>query len=173
MSFVGEFGFELHVPTDHGAQLWDLVWEAGKSHGLTPVGSVALDSLSKEMGYLIYGHDINAGHTPLEAGLAWAVKKEGEFIGRYHLSQQKQTGLTRKRCTLLFESGLALGGEPVLDGEKCIGYITSANGGYTIGKHIAYAYLPIEYTKIGTNLTVEYFGQRINVTVTKQPLKKG
>ncbi|MEM7336695.1 MAG: FAD-dependent oxidoreductase [Chloroflexota bacterium] len=172
MSFVGEAGFELHVPVEYGAALWDLVWEAGRPHGLVPVGSVALDSLSKEKGYLIYGHDINGDYTPYEAGLGWAVKKNGEFNGRSALIQQKKDGVKKRRCTLTFNTpdGFALGSEPVLAGNKCVGHVTSANGGYAVGQHIAYAYLPIQYCRIGTQLQVEYLGKRYDVTVAKQPL---
>ena len=174
MSFVGEGGFELHIPHDQGLALWDLLWEAGQTQGLVPAGSVALDSLSKEKGFLIYGHDINGDHTPYEAGLGWAVKtKNRSFIGRDALIQQKKSGLAYKRCTLVFDSaaGFALGGEPVLtEDNQCIGHVTSANGGYSIGRHIAYAYLPQSYTAVGTSLQIEYLGQRHSVQVAKPPL---
>ena len=173
MSFVGELGWELHAPIEYGEQLWETVWAAGQSHNMIAAGSVALDSLSKEMGYVIYGYDINADRTPYEAGLGWAVKLNGhDFIGRTALLQQRREGVKHKLCTLVFDSaeGFALGGEPVLAGDTCIGYITSANGGYSIGKHIAYAYLPVEYCHVGTQLSVEYFGRRFAATVAIQPL---
>ncbi|MEM7344953.1 MAG: FAD-dependent oxidoreductase [Chloroflexota bacterium] len=172
LSFVGEPGWEFHVPTAQGLQLWDMIWEFGKPHGLAPVGSVALDSLSKEKGYLIYGHDINGDHTPYEAGLGWAVKmQDREFLGKAALQQQRpQT----RRCTLTFDTptGFALGGEPVLAEGQCIGYVTSANGGYSVGKHIAYAYLPLAYCSARTRLMVEYLGERYPVTVVANPLYK-
>ncbi len=173
MSFVGERGWELHVQHQHGAALWDAIWEAGQEHGLVAVGSVALDSLSKEKGYVIYGNDITSDDTPHEARLGWTVKRNGiDFIGRAALEQANAAGLQRKRCTLVFTDpdGFAMGGEPVFFADDCIGYVTSANGGYSIGKHIAYAYLPIAHSKAGTQLHVDYFGQRYNVVVTKQPL---
>ncbi len=173
MSFVGEAGWELHVPRDAASQLWDAVWQVGQAHGLVAVGSVALDSLSKEKGYLIYGNDINTSYTPLEAGLGWTVKRDAtDFIGREAIVAQRKAGLNRKRCTLVFNdsTGMAMGGEPVLADDVCIGYVTSANGGYSIGKHIAYAYLPKKFAKAGTELQVEYFEKRYVVTVAKQPL---
>lgn len=172
MSFVGELGWELHVALEDGLRLWDETWEAGRPFGMVAAGSVALDSLSKEMGYLIYGHDINGEHTPHEAGLGWAVRKNGRsFIGHDALQKQKQNGIAKKRCTLAFDSGgFALGGEPVLADGICIGYVTSANTGFSVGKHIAYAYLPRAYAKAGTRLEVKYFGERRPATVVKNPL---
>lgn len=173
MSFVGELGWELHVPCEYGLRLWDKVWAAGQPHGLVAAGSIALDSLSKEKGYVIYGHDINGDHTPYEAGLGWAVKTQGrDFLGRNALLQQKQHGLKKRRCTLTFNTpdGFALGGEPVLVGDECIGYVTSANGGYSVGKHIAYAYLPQAYCALGTSLEVKYLGEHYPVTVSRSPL---
>ena len=105
--------------------------------------------------------------------MGWAVKtKNRNFVGREALIQQKQNGLTKKRCTLVFDSadGFALGGEPVLKDDVCIGYVTSANGGYSIGRHIAYAYLPIEHTADGTPVEIEYLGKRHGARVMKDPL---
>ena len=173
MSFVGESGFELHVANGDGLALWDMLWEAGQPHGMVPVGSVALDSLSKEKGYLIYGHDINGSHAPHEAGLGWAVKtKDRQFVGRDAVVAQKQDGIKKKRCTLVFESadGFALGGEPVLKDGECVGYVTSANGGYSIGRHIAYAYLPLEHAATGTLVDIEYLGQTHSAQVRKDPV---
>ncbi len=171
MSFVGESGWEFHVSREHGSALWDMLWQAGEPHGMIAVGSVALDSLSKEKGYVIYGHDINGDHTPYEAGLGWAVKLDGrDFIGREALLGQQNS--PKQRCTLTFDTaaGFALGGEPVLVDEQCIGYITSANGGYSVGQHIAYAYLPQEYCVASRHVVVEYFGVRYSATVVNNPL---
>ena len=162
MSFVGEQGWELHAAHEQGLALWDALWQAGRPHGVVACGSVALDSLSKEKDYVIYGQDINADYTPYEAGLGWAVRTKGrDFIGREALLRHKAAGLERKRCTLRFEPrGFALGGEPVLLDGVCVGFITSANGGYSVGRHIGYAYLPVEHAAHGTQLEVEYLGQR-------------
>jgi glycine cleavage system T protein len=176
LSFVGELGWELHAADDQGLALWDAVWQAGQTHGLVACGSVALDSLSKEKGYVIYGHDINGDHTPYEAGFGWAVRTIGRaFIGREALLTQKATGIKRRRGTLAFDpGGFALGGEPVLLDGVCIGFITSANGGYNVGHHIAYAYLPVEHAAPGTRLAVEYLGQRHAVSVIEHsPYDRG
>ena len=102
-----------------------------------------------------------------------AVKTKGrDFIGRGALSKKKQEGIGRKRCTLRFETaaGFALGGEPVLVDGRCIGYVTSGNGGYSIGRHIAYAYLPREFADVGQAVEIEYLGRRFTAVVAADPL---
>ena len=172
VSYAGELGWELYAPTEYALGMWDTLWAAGQPHGIIAAGSGAFDSLRLEKGYRLWGADIHTDYNPYEAGIGWAVRLEkGDFIGRAALLRVKEAGITRKLCCLtLGGPGALLGKEPILDGEQAIGYVTSANYGYSIGKFIAYGYLPIAYAKPGTRVEVEYFGERYSATVSEEPL---
>ena len=173
ISYVGELGWEIYTPPEYGLRLWDVLWEAGRPHGLIAGGGGAFDSLRLEKGYRLWGNDIHTDYNPYEAGLGWAVNLgKGDFLGRDALLNVRQAGLSRKLCCLTFDArdGIALGKEPIFDGERVLGYVTSANTGYSVGKQIAYGYLPVEYAAEGTQVEVAYFGERYPATVTKDPL---
>ncbi len=171
ISYVGELGWEIYVPTEYGQRLWDVLWDAGQAHGLIAAGMGAFDSLRLEKGYRGLGADITVEHNPFEAGLDWAVRLDkGEFKGREALLKSKEAGVTRKLCCLTLNEGTILGKEPILDGDKVLGYVTSTNYGYSVGKQIAYGYLPLEYAQKGTAVEIEYFGQRFNAVVADDPL---
>ncbi|BCX05473.1 MAG: sarcosine dehydrogenase [Candidatus Roseilinea sp.] len=175
VSYAGELGWEIYTPVEYALRLWDVLWEAGQDHGLILAGNGAFDSLRLEKGYRLWGSDIHTDYTPFEAGLGWAVKLDKpDFIGREALIRVKESGLRRKLCCLTLEgAGVLMGKEPIFapgeDG-KAIGYVTSANYGYSVGKFIAYGYLPIEHADIGTNVEIEYFGERLPATVSAEPL---
>ncbi len=173
VTYVGELGWELYAPMEYGLKLWDTLWEAGQSLGVVAAGYRAIESLRLEKGYRYWSTDIHSEYNPYEAGLGFAVKlNKGDFVGRTALEQIKAQGNTRKLCCLILdeESAIALGGEPLLDGERVIGRVTSAGYGYTIRKSIAYSYLPSAYTTAGTRLTVQLFGEHYGATVMKEPL---
>ena len=173
VTYVGELGWELYAPMEYGLKLWDTLWEAGQPLGVVAAGYRAIESLRLEKGYRYWSTDIHSEYHPYEAGLGFAVKlHKGDFLGRAALEQIKAQGNTRKLCcmTLDEESAIALGGEPILDGQHVIGRITSAGYGYTIRKSIVYGYLPITYTTTGTRLSVQLFGERYDATVMKEPL---
>src|SRR5215212_4857606 len=172
VSYAGELGWELYAPTEYALGMWDTLWAAGQPHGIIAAGSGAFDSLRLEKGYRLWGSDIHTDYTPYEAGIGWAVRLEkGDFIGREALLRVKEAGITRKLCCMTLDGpGALLGKEPILHGEQAIGYVTSANYGYSIGKLIAYGYLPIAYAKPGTRVDIEYFGERYSATVSEEPL---
>lgn len=176
ISYAGELGWEIYCPTEHALRLWDVLWEAGRPHGLIAAGSGAFNSLRLEKGYRAWGADIHTEYNPYEAGLGWAVRpNKGDFIGREALLRAKARGVARRLCCLtLDEPGkVVLGKEPVLsaDGdEQALGYVTSADYGYSVGKHIAYAYLPATYADRGRKVHIVYFGERIPATVNDDPL---
>ena len=97
---------------------------------------------------------------------------KGDFLGREALLSIRERGVARKLCCLTLEDANAavLGKEPILDGERVLGYVTSANYGYTVNKSIAYGYLPLSHASEGSRVQVEYFGERYNATVTREPL---
>lgn len=173
ISYVGELGWEFYASTEYGLKLWDTLWEAGQPFGLIAAGGGAFDSLRLEKGYRLWGTDIHTEYNPFEAGLGWAVKfDKGDFLGHDALLRAKERGLSRKLCCVTLDdpAAAALGKEPILDGSRTLGYVTSANYGYTVGKYIVYGYLPLEYGAEGARVEVEYFGNRYKATVAKEPL---
>ena len=173
LSYVGELGWELYAPAEFGLRLWDTLWEAGGDHGLVALGGGAFDSLRLEKGYRLWGADIHTEYNPYEAGLGWAVRLDkGDFMGRDALLKIREEGIQRKLCCLTLDDpdAVVMGKEPILDGNRVLGYVTSANHGYTVGRFIAYGYLPLEYAKPGTSVEIEYFGERYPATIAREPL---
>ncbi len=173
VTYVGELGWEFYCPMEYGQHLWDVLWDAGQADGIIAAGYRAIDSLRLEKGYRYWGADITPDYTPFEAGMGFAVKLDKpSFIGRDALAKQKAEGIKRKLCCLSLtdKTAIALGNEPVRRDDKIVGWITSGGYGYSVGKSIAYAYLPIEHSAIGTAFDVELFGERIAATVEREPL---
>jgi glycine cleavage system aminomethyltransferase T len=170
---VGELGWEIYTPTEYGLRLWEVLWAAGQSHGLIAGGFGAFDSLRLEKGYRSWGADIHTEYNPFEAGLEWAIRlNKGDFLGRAALLKIKEAGVRRKLCCLTLDDpqAVALGKEPLLAGNQLLGYVSSANYGYSAGKWVVYGYLPIEFAAVGTKVELLYFGQRYGATVTQEPL---
>ncbi len=163
VSYVGEDGWEIYTETGYGAALWDTLWEAGKEFGLVPAGGAAFDSLRLEKGYRLWGSDIHTEYNPLEAGLEFAVRfDKGDFLGREALLKIREGGgVQRKLSRLYFEEPgrIVMGKEPIISEARTVGYVTSSNYGYTIGKGIAYGYIPVDLSKTGTEVDVYYFAK--------------
>ncbi|MBI3913602.1 MAG: FAD-dependent oxidoreductase, partial [Chloroflexi bacterium] len=173
VTYVGELGWEFYCPMEDGARLWDVLWEAGQQAGIVAAGYRAIDSLRLEKGYRYWSADISPDYTPYEAGMGFAVKLDkANFIGRDALLKQKTEGIQRKLCCLSLadKTAIAIGNEPVRSGDKVVGWITSGGYGYSVSKSIAYAYLPMDFAKVGTKLDIEYFGERIDAVVEREPL---
>jgi glycine cleavage system aminomethyltransferase T len=173
ISYAGELGWEIYTPTEYGLRLWDTLWQAGEPLGIAACGGGAFDSLRLEKGYRLWGADIHTEYNPYEAGLGFAVKlNKGDFLGREALRRVKERGITRKLCCMTLDdpNAVVMGKEPILDGERVLGYVTSANYGYSIGKAILYGYLPLGYAAEGASVEVEYFGQRLRARVVQEPL---
>ena len=173
ISYVGELGWELYTKTEYGLRLWDLLWEAGQALGIVAVGGGAFESLRLEKGYRLWGNDIHPEYNPYEAGLGFAVRLDkGDFIGGSALLRFWKEGIQRKLCCMTLDDPgqVVMGKEPVLDGDRSVGYVTSANYGYTVGQSIAYAYLPLALAEEGAKVDIEYFGKRYPATVVREPL---
>jgi glycine cleavage system aminomethyltransferase T/glycine/D-amino acid oxidase-like deaminating enzyme len=171
VSFAGELGWELYCPTEYGAALWRTLWAAGRPHGLVAAGYRAIDSLRLEKGYRVWAADITPDDTPDEAGLGFCVRTEKEFVGRGAVMRGRERGPGRRlRCLVLEDPrSVALGNEPVrIDGEVS-GRVTSGGYGYTVGRSIAYAYLPAE-ADVGTAVEVDIFGRWVPGEVAAEPL---
>lgn len=173
VSYVGELGWELYASAEYGLRLWDMLWQAGQPLGVIAAGRGAFDSLRLEKGYRFYGRDMHSGYTPYEAGIGFTVKlNKGAFRGRAALADRKAQGLQRKLCCLTLHDPavVVLGKEPVYLGETCVGYVTSAAFGPSIGQSIAYSYLPIALAQAGATVEIAYFGDRHRATIRHDPL---
>ncbi|MEP6954281.1 MAG: glycine cleavage T C-terminal barrel domain-containing protein, partial [Solirubrobacteraceae bacterium] len=168
VTFAGELGWELYCPTEYGAGLWRTLWEAGRPHGMLAGGYKAIDSLRLEKGYRVWGSDITPDDSPHEAGLGFAVRDDKDFIGRGALEERAVA--RRLRCLVLEDPrSVALGNEPVRVGGEVAGRVTSGGFGYTVGRSIAYAYLPPEHD-VGTAVEVDIFGRWVAGEVAAEPL---
>ncbi len=170
VTYVGELGWELYCPSEYGLRLWDVLWEAGREHGLAAGGYKAIDSLRLEKGYRVWGADITPEDTPYEAGLGFAVKLDkGDFVGREALAAAPQPARLLRCLVLDDPRAVALGSEPVRVGDALVGRVTSGGYGYTVERSIAYAYLPAEHD-VGAEVAVEIFGEWIPGVVAAEPL---
>ena len=182
ISYVGDLGWELYVPIEQGARLWDLIWEAGRPHGVVPVGIGVYGTTGRlEKCYRAYGFELESEYNVVEAGMAWGTVKDEDFVGRDAHLRHRDEDPAAIMCTLTVDdhtsaSGVKrymLGREPILtrDGRPLVdrkgrrSYVTSAGAGPSIGKHILMAYLPPEHAREGEALAVEYLGERYPVTV--------
>jgi sarcosine dehydrogenase len=145
VTYVGELGWELHIPVETAITVYDALMAAGKAHGIADAGYRAIESLRLEKGYRAWGSDIGPDHTPLEAGMAWAVKlkQNTPFLGREALAEQA-TGPLKKRLaafTLDDPAIVLLGRETIFRDGQQVGWLTSGGYGYTVGKNIGYGYV--------------------------------
>ncbi|GIH67884.1 sarcosine dehydrogenase [Sphaerimonospora thailandensis] len=172
LSYIGELGWELYTTADMGAKLWDTLWAAGRPYGIIAGGRGAFTSLRLEKGYRAFGTDMTFEHDPYEAGLGFAVKMDkGDFIGRAALEERAASVRRRLTCLTIDDpADVVMGKEPVYDGATPVGYVTSAAYGYTIGKGIAYAWLPAELATPGRSLEIGYFDRRVAAVVAEEPL---
>ena len=144
ITYVGELGFELHVPVEFAVHVYERIMREGERHGVAPCGYRAIESLRLEKGYRAWGADINPDRTPLEAGLGFAVKLAGNapFLGREALAEQRERGVTRRlACFMVDGQVVLLGRETIYRNGERVGWLTSGGYGYTIGESIGYGYV--------------------------------
>jgi len=182
ISYVGEFGWELHVPAEQAGHLWDLLWAAGRPHGLVPAGIGVYGTTARlEKGYRAFGAELTGEYDPVEAGMTRPRVKAEPFIGKdaYLAARSASPAAVLRTLTVDHHASAdgtpryMLGGEPILalDGSRLVdaagrpSYVTSAGSGPSVGKHLLMAYLPPEVAAVGTPLLVEYMGEPYPVTV--------
>ncbi len=174
--YTGELGYELYFTGDEetAEKVWNAVFEAGEEFGVKPAGLGARDSLRLEMGYCLYGNDIDQTTNPLEAGLGWITKlKKGEFIGREALLKVKEEGLKRKLVPMISEErAFPRHGYEISAEGKTIGHITSGTVSPVLNKPIALGYVEIEFAEPGTNVNFVIRGKEIPATVVTLPFVK-
>ncbi len=179
VTYVGELGWELHIPLARTGEVFDALMEAGKPFGLRPVGYRALESLRLEKGYRAWGSDITPNDTPLEAGLGWAVKlkKDTAFMGRDALEAASNLPPKKQLATFTTERDdvVLLGRETILRDGVFAGYLTSGGFGYTIGKPIGLGYVrhtdgvTADYLRAGSYELV-VANERVAATLHTEPL---
>ncbi len=145
VTYVGELGWELHLPAEYAVGVYEALNEAGRPHGLRPAGYRAIESLRLEKGYRAWGSDIGPDHTPLESGLGWAVKlkKNIDFKGRKAIERQREAGVKKMLACFTIDdpSVILMGRETIFrDGER-VGWLTSGGYGYHLGLNIGYGYV--------------------------------
>ncbi len=182
ISYVGDLGWELYVPIEQGARLWDIVSEAGQPHGIVPAGIGVYGTTGRlEKCYRAFGFELDNDYDVVEAGMAWGKVKDDDFVGKEAHVRQREAEPAAILCTLTVDDHTSsagvkrymLGREPVVtrDGKPLTdrkgrrSYVTSAGAGPSIGKHILMSYLPPEQANVGEELAVEYMGERYPVTV--------
>ncbi len=172
--YTGEDGFELYLPADATAHVWERILKVGDEDAVLPVGLGARDSLRLEMGYILYGNDLDERRTPLEAGLGWVTKfDKGEFIGRDALQRQKAEGVREKLVGfVLKERGFPRHGYEVrIDGEPA-GEVTSGAHAPMLEQGIGLAYVPIESSKSGTALEIMVRDKAVPAEIVRPPFYK-
>jgi glycine cleavage system aminomethyltransferase T/glycine/D-amino acid oxidase-like deaminating enzyme len=165
IGYVGELGYELYIPQEYAAGVYHALWEAGAPYGIANAGYRAIDSARLEKGYLYWSADISPDYNPYEAGLGFCVALgKGDFIGRAALLTAKSEGVTRKLCSFTVEGYAPChGGEAILHEGQVVASTTSAGYGHTLGKTIAFGYLPA--TLAGeTSFSIEAFGKGYRAT---------
>ena len=182
ISYVGDLGWELYVPMEQGARLWDIIAEAGEPHGIVPMGIGVYGTTGRlEKCYRAYGAELEGDFNVVEAGMAWGKVKDDDFIGKQAHVRHREEEPAAVMCSLTVDDHRSsdgtkrymLGGEPILtrDGQSLTdrkgrrSYVTSAGAGPSIGKHILMSYLPPEHAVAGAELAVEYLAERYPVTV--------
>jgi len=171
LTYVGELGWELHVPTNQALLVYDTLLEAGVDLGVTNAGHYAINSLRLEKGYRAWGADISPDDTPFEAGLAFAIDWTKPFLGRDALESQKAAGVKRRLVIFVLEDPepVLWGSEPIHRDGKPVGYTTSGSYGHTLGAAIAMGY--VNHSEPITNDFIETGHYEINVSGRRYPAK--
>lgn len=173
--YTGSGGFEIYCKNDEVEQVWQKVFEAGADYGIKPIGLAARDTLRLEMGYCLYGNDINDTTSPIEAGLGWITKFTKDFINSEDLLKQKEAGVSRRlKAFELDERGIPRQGYDIVDenGEK-IGEVTSGTMSPSLKKGIGMGYVQKGHTKLGTKIFIQIRNKAVPATIVKLPFYKG
>ncbi|ASV31453.1 glycine cleavage system aminomethyltransferase GcvT [Maribacter cobaltidurans] len=173
--YTGSGGFEIYCKNSEVQQVWDKVFEAGADFGIKPIGLAARDTLRLEMGYCLYGNDINDGTSPIEAGLGWITKFTKDFVNCEALEKEKQKGPEKKLIGFeLDERGIPRHDYDIVDGQgKKIGVVTSGTMSPSLGKGIGLGYVPAIFSETGSKIHIQIRKNSVPATVMKLPFYKG
>ena len=172
--YTGEDGFELFVAPQAVERVWNMLLEAGNSSGLCPAGLGARDTLRLEAAMRLYGNDIDETTTVLEAGLGWTIGWDKDtFNGKEALVRQKREGLTRKLVGFeMIDRGIARCGHDVLVGGDVVGRVTSGTQTPFLKKSIGMAYVPVDQSTAGSEITIDVRGRHLRARVVRMPFYK-
>jgi len=169
--YTGAGGFEIYFDNAHADEIWDKVFKAGEPFGIKPIGLGARDTLRLEMGFCLYGNDIDDTTSPLEAGLGWITKFNKEFTNSAALKQQKEQGVSKKLIGIeMIDRGIPRHDYEITDAEgNTIGKVTSGTQSPSLQKPIGMGYVKTEFAKEGTEIFVKIRDNQIKATVVKPP----
>jgi aminomethyltransferase len=172
--YTGAGGFELYIANEDAEVLWNAIMKVGESYGLLPAGLGARDTLRLEMGFCLYGNDINDETSPLEAGLGWITKLTTDFVGKDKIIAKKEAGLTQRLVGFeMIDRGIPRQHYPILNAEgDVIGEVTSGTQSPSLGKAIGMGYVQSSYIAEETEIFVEIRSKRLKAVVTKFPFLK-
>ena len=173
--YTGSGGFEIYCKNEEVAQVWNAVLEAGKDFGIKPIGLAARDTLRLEMGYCLYGNDINDTTSPIEAGLGWITKFTKDFVNSEALLKQKEEGVTRRLVAFeITEKGIPRQGYDIVDAEgNIIGEVTSGTMSPTLKKGIGLGYVTKAMAKRDTEIFIQVRKKAISAKIVRLPFYKG
>ncbi|MEZ4779334.1 MAG: glycine cleavage system aminomethyltransferase GcvT [Flavobacteriaceae bacterium] len=172
--YTGSGGFEIYCKNSEVEHIWNKVFEAGKSFGIKPIGLAARDTLRLEMGYCLYGNDIDDTTSPIEAGLGWITKFTKDFINAENLQKEKEHGPKRKLVAFeLNERGIPRQGYEIVDANGAVlGSVTSGTMAPSLNKGIGLGYVSSDFSPIGTQVFIQIRKNAIPATVVKLPFYK-
>tara|TARA_B100001059_G_scaffold65409_1_gene61677 strand:+ start:13129 stop:14217 length:1089 start_codon:yes stop_codon:yes gene_type:complete len=173
--YTGSGGFEIYCKNDEAEKIWEEVFKAGSNFGIKPIGLAARDTLRLEMGYCLYGNDINDSTSPIEAGLGWITKFSKKFTNSENLLRQKEHGTHRRLVAfVLDERGIPRQGYAIVDNQGTkIGEVTSGTMAPSLSKGIGMGYVPNDLKSIGTKIYIQIRKKLIPATIVKLPFYKG
>ncbi|NIJ44805.1 aminomethyltransferase [Wenyingzhuangia heitensis] len=173
--YTGAGGFEIYCKNDEVAQVWEKVFKAGAEFGIKPIGLAARDTLRLEMGYCLYGNDINDTTSPIEAGLGWVTKFNKDFINKENIEAQKKNGVSKKLVGFeVIDKGIARHDYPIVDADgNEIGIVTSGTMSPTLNKAIGLGYVKTEFSKVGDEIYIQVRKKQLKANVVKLPFYKG
>ena len=174
--YTGAGGFELYFYPSEGLKIWEAVFEAGEEFGIKPIGLGARDTLRLEMGYCLYGHELDDVTSPLEAGLGWITKfaDNKPFIGRELLEKLKSEGVTKKLCCFeLLVRGIPRQGYEIVNlNDEVIGNVTSGTMSPMLKKGIGMGYIKTKYAKLGNEIAIKVRNKSLKAEIVKAPFRK-
>lgn len=172
--YTGSGGFELYVKNESAEEVWNKVLEAGKEFGIKPIGLAARDTLRLEMGYCLYGNDIDDTTSPLEAKLGWITKFDTNFINKQNLLKQKEDGIVRKLVAFeLIDKGIPRKDYPILDQDlHPIGYVTSGTQSPILNKAIGLGYVKTGFDKIDDKILIQVRKKHLEAKIVRLPFYK-
>ncbi|HHB52155.1 MAG TPA: glycine cleavage system aminomethyltransferase GcvT, partial [Saprospiraceae bacterium] len=173
--YTGSGGFEIYMPNEAAESIWNAVFKAGAEYDIQPCGLAARDTLRLEMGFCLYGNDINDTTSPIEAGLGWITKFTKDFVNAENLKQQKEQGVHKKLVGFeLTQRGIPRHDYTILDKESNpIGVVTSGTMSPSLGKGIGMGYVTTENSKVDTEIFIQIRKKAVPAKVVRLPFFKG